>query len=97
MPYHTEWTDNEIALEHGGVTIYHAYKDDDERNGTLWYGFVTDEAALYEDSFDVRELAAWPRVPDPDLRYYNEAHVLNVLRAAIDAGELTQDGVVKPE
>lgn len=56
MPFETRWVDPELFLEHGGVKVYHTYKDDDVGHGVHSFWFTLDDGTD-EDQFDVRDLA----------------------------------------
>ena len=55
MPTKTTWTDPEVFLHYGNVTVYHTYRDDDVDQGVNWYHFTLIE---FEDGheFDIRDL-----------------------------------------
>jgi hypothetical protein len=55
MPWIHDTVDREIALQHNGVTVYHAYKDGElDWPLTYWFALSPDDDA---DEFDVRDLA----------------------------------------
>jgi hypothetical protein len=55
----------EVAYRIGGLTIYHAYGDDDYDQGRERYDFVMKPDGLLEDSFDVRKLPTWKEPAHP--------------------------------
>jgi hypothetical protein len=59
MPFTSEWVPPEIFLTHKGVTVYHAYKDNDLCNGRSNYWFTMSEKDEVDHQFDVRELPTW--------------------------------------
>jgi hypothetical protein len=76
MPSIHQIVDREVALQHNGVTIYHAYKDDWFDNPlTYWFALSPEDEA---DEFDVRDL--------PDR--YQQPCIEDTLKAAIEAGLL---------
>lgn len=77
MPYKREWVDPEVAVEHKGVKIYHAY-DEQEFDERLSYWFSVDTQG--EFLFDIRDLKT-KGDDGPEGR-------ADILRRAIDAGEL---------
>ncbi len=89
MPY--AWVEPEIALGYNGVKIYFVYRDDKFSNETrtFWYGYSIFSDDQGEDSFDVRDLAKMIGMPCSEGWDEIEA----VLKAAIDKGILTQDGI----
>ena len=92
MPYRIEWEEPEIFLEHNGIKIYCTY-DDDDVNDRLFYWYTTsDEASDVRDveDFDVRNLPGWTSKTKHILHDLEAAKV--VIREAIDAGLITQDG-----
>jgi hypothetical protein len=73
MPW--ESVEREIALQHNGVTVYHAYKDGYlDHPLTYWFALSSEDEA---DEFDVRDLA----VEQSD-------DIEGMLKAAIEAGLL---------
>lgn len=70
MPY--AWIEPQIFLEHGGITIYHSYNDDDW-NRRLEYWYTVDITGNTCD-LDIRDL------PEYDKALEHE----EVLRRAID-------------
>lgn len=89
----TKWISPKKFLTHKGVTIYHVYKNDEIDQGAriYWYGWCED---CYDDrnSFDVRDL------PNPNQCVIETvAGRKALLREAIDAGILTDEGVTLPE
>ena len=89
MPRSNEWLDNEVALEHKGVTIYRVYKDDDYDFGARTYCFgmtpLATDAGENDGEFDVRELKEWDVHPS---HYQSEIHMLTILRLAINNGTI---------
>jgi hypothetical protein len=82
MSYIEESCDKDIFLEHNGVTIYHAYKNDDySQPYTQWYSLGPQDDA---EEFDVRELPGY----DPAA---NDSDHPRVIRLAIEAGLLKQE------
>lgn len=84
MPY--LFVEPELVVEHKGVSIYRAYKNDDASEPlTFWFalypwGAVNDACRI---EFDARTLKTWPgdkKETDVDVRA--------TLRAAIDSGEI---------
>lgn len=55
MPY--AWIEPHEFLAHGGVTVYHAYNDDDF-NRRLLYHYTVDVTEC-RSAFDIRELVAY--------------------------------------
>jgi len=103
MPIDTSWVDPELFLEHNDVTVYHTYKNDDINSGRRVYSYTLSELcsedACSDDRcdgvcvrvFDVRELSQFGDhldIGDADQRH------AAVIRAAIEAGALTVNGVV---
>jgi hypothetical protein len=95
MPYRMEshdtmeWHNAEVFCEHHGVTIYHAYKDDDFDN-RLFYWYALDPAADHE--FDVRDL---PGAGAANL--ITLENIKTFIKRTIDAGILTQTGITREE
>lgn len=86
----TGWVPPEKYLEHGTVTIYHVYKDDDFDQGPREYWYGWDEGCCEgSDDFDVRDLPN-PKEHDVNTDEGRKA----ILREAIDAGILTQNGIL---
>lgn len=80
MPYRTTWVENEVALKHQGIIIYHAYKEDDEDSILeYWFSMHPDETS--ENAFDVRKLNEV--LPEP-LLY--DATPIDILKSAIEQG-----------
>lgn len=82
MAWVTEWCAAELALEYGGVRVYHTYKNDDLESGRNSRWFVTSPDGLEEDAFDVRYLVPGDFGEDAEA----------VLKKAIDMGFLTAEG-----
>lgn len=96
MPYTSQWVEPELAVEHGGVKVYHTYKNDDMEQGQRAYWFSTNELmGEYDGSpevFDVRELRF--EVSDEEVnRYPNDSAEIATIKQAIDKGLLTREGV----
>jgi len=85
----TQWMPAETFLTHKGVTVYHVYKNDDIARGPRMYGYGWREDCYDErDSFDIRNL------PNPEQHDIETAEGCKaLLREAIDAGILTDEGV----
>jgi hypothetical protein len=86
MPYlNPETIAPEIALEHGGVTVFHTYRDGvlEEGRMTCWFTLNPDDLEEL-DHFDVRELRAWVDISPGD----EDTRILAALRHAIDNGEI---------
>lgn len=74
MPIQTIWVEPELFLEHGGVQVFHTYKDDDMDQGTNHYYFTLNSGCGVEEracddepcqhGFDVRQLPTW-HLPEP--------------------------------
>lgn len=90
MPY--EWVDNEVALEHEGVKVYHVYKNDWMSEGQRDNNFSMEAGGNEETSFDVEELNKLLETPVKAGRKNRNSFAEDVLRAAIDQGLLT-DGM----
>ncbi len=93
MPY--AWVEPEVVMDHAGVTIYHIYADDYLEGGarSYWYGTrpgCADNGSGEGGEFDVRDL---PRAGGA--RYDDEDGRRAIIRAAIDAGLLTEGGIVE--
>lgn len=90
-----EWVPNELALKYQGVSIYHVYKNDDNEQGVREYWFGLDEYGSDNGTnengehivFDVRDL----------LSYDSNLDIEDVLRKAIDNGEITQNYIKTEE
>lgn len=87
MPIRTDdWTEAEVALEHGGVTVFHVYKNDRlEAKLAYWFALSPERKA---DPFDVRELAVPAGRTLRASGIGEQEEVLSALRQAIDAGIL---------
>ena len=90
MPFRTEWIASDVFLRYKGVTIHHVHKDDDVEMFMRPYSYgyakqCSDEGDL---AFDVRE---FPNPHDRDVNRPNGCRA--IIRAAIDACILTQDGI----
>jgi len=87
-----EWVSPEMFLKYEGVTIYHTYRHDEPQQGPrqYWYGW-NEDCQEGGDTFDVREL------PNPNS---HDVHTPEgqkaIMRDAIDAGILTDGGIVSP-
>jgi hypothetical protein len=92
MPY--IWQDNDVRLEHKGVTVYWAY-DNDCVDDPMTFKFCLDPYTSYEESIDIR---SWQGYDDKDAEdVFREwdgwfKFVNSRIKMAIDAGDLTQDG-----
>ncbi len=75
MPTQIIWTDPELFLEHGGVRVFHTYKEDDMDQGPRCYEFTLNAQCGVVDSlcddqpcrhvFDVRQLSTWQPPQQP--------------------------------
>ena len=75
MPTQTTWVDPELFLDHGGVKVFHTYKDDDIEQGPNRFWFTLNPECSVERPacgsdfcphvFDVRELATWKAPVEP--------------------------------
>ncbi len=90
MPFKTEWVAPAVFLKHRDVTIYRVHKDDDVEMFMCPYAYGYDEQCSNEGdfAFDVREL---PNPHDHDVNRPPGCRA--IMRDAIDAGILTQDGI----
>jgi hypothetical protein len=84
MPY--RFVEPELALEHKGILVYRAYKDDDaDEPLRFWFALypwgIEDNALRIE--FDARTLKAWPK-DEAD----HDVDSRRALKAAIDSGEI---------
>nr|WP_280971439.1 hypothetical protein [Cupriavidus gilardii]WDE72677.1 hypothetical protein [Cupriavidus gilardii] len=89
MPCINEWISAEVALEHNGVTVYHAYKDDDIATPLEFWFMLDPEGTVDDDAFDARDFLE--RVPSGSLFKEGKTDVITLLREAIDAGLLSLD------
>lgn len=84
MPYQSTWVEPKELFYHMGVTVYHAYKDQ-EADQILEYHFAvgTEDDMLSENliDFDVRELSTF------------QDDFASAMIHAIDNGELTEEGI----
>ncbi|MDN5375446.1 MAG: hypothetical protein PWQ39_486 [Thermacetogenium sp.] len=89
MPY--DWVEAPLFFEHKGVKVYHLYKNDIMDNGTYkyWYAPYPWSSDGDQENFDVRDLAKALHLPEPE----SQEEIQNVLRQAVDAGLLTENGV----
>ena len=90
MPLKTEWVAPAAFLKHRGVAIYHVHKDDDVEMFRRPSEYGYDEQCSDDGDFtlDVRKL------PNPHNHDVNHPHGCRaIVRDAIDAGILTQDGI----
>lgn len=84
-----KWIPNELTLKHKDVSIYHIYRYDDHEGGVRQHFFGLDEYGSDDGTddghivFDVRDLPS----------YDSKLDIKDVLRKAIDNGEITQDYV----
>lgn len=113
MPYKLVDIEPEVFVAHGGVTVYHAYKDGEvDRPLSFWY--TTDIAEREERQFDVRDVApvVWAALRPAERVIGVLSHdaktmaepvgdpvqwAFVVIRRAIDLGLLTQSGMVYEE
>ena len=76
MPTQTNWVEPELFLDHGGVEVFHTYKNDDLDQGPNRFWFTLNPECSVERPacgnefcphvFDVRELSTWqPPVQPP--------------------------------
>lgn len=82
MPY--VWMEPAAYLSHGGVTIYHIYKNNFEEEGVRENWFTTDVCGGDCDdpcAFDIRDLST----------YAKDKPYAQILCEAIDCGELQQE------
>lgn len=87
MPY--EWVDNDVALKHEGVTVYHVCKNDWACDGHRSYWFSMEAGGSEEGSFDVRSLNEL--MENPIAESGNGDFAKEVLKAAIDQGILKDE------
>ena len=89
----TTWVMPEVFLRHKGVTIWHIYKNNHADQGKRDYLFGWDDCCSDEaDCFDVRDL------PNPKkLDLSKDKNRRTVIKAAIEAGIVTDHGVFLPE
>ena len=83
------WTEPELYLEHGGVTVHRIYRDDCIDSGCLvyWYGWSV-RSTPDDKCFDVRDL------PNPNsFGMSSDTGCRAVMRLAIDNGILTDNGI----
>jgi len=91
MPY--EWVDNEVALEHNGVKVYHVYKGDYMSDGPMSYHYSLEAGGSFDTSFDVDEVNRVLNNPvNTDEPTTDVDFATSVLKAAIEQGLLT-DGM----
>jgi hypothetical protein len=70
MPYTTVWEPNDLFLEHGGIRIFHTYKNDEEEVLTYWYGTSSESMDCDDETtFDIRELPTWGPVDELNTLY----------------------------
>lgn len=68
MPYTSEWTPNELVVEHNGVKIFHTYRDNEESHGTsgAYFCWSADNDEFGdsegEHTFDVRKLPLYASI-----------------------------------
>jgi len=87
------WVPAEEFVDHTCVVIYHVYVDDDMEVGRHDYRYGWTKSCSEDmQSFDIRDLPN-PNGHDVD----TDDGRMAIIRDAIDAGVLTQDGVVMPE
>jgi len=79
MPYRTEWVEPEVFLEHQGIVIYYAYKDE-EADQVFWFHYaVPDDSNPNGKQFDIRDL---------DCRGFdlnNRKHHIGIIKSAIES------------
>lgn len=95
------WVEPEFFMEHRGVRVYHAYKDDDSETPLeFWYLAATGKNI----EFDVRDLPALDGVTSwswssADMKVEvsagRDAH-RRIIRAAINAGAVPFAGLATP-
>jgi len=79
MPYRQEWVSRDIALQHKGVVVYHAYRDNDyEEEMENWFSLVEDGNDF--DDFDHRDISLNGPILD------SSTH--GIIKQAIDEGIL---------
>ena len=90
MPFKTEWVPPAVFMQYKDVTIYHVYRHDDVDQQMRCYSYGYDEQCTDEGdyAFDVRDL---PNPHDHKVNHPNGCRA--IIRDAIDAGILTQDGI----
>ena len=90
------WVPNDIRREHHGVKVYYAY-DNDCPEDFMLYHFCLSPNVSYEDGeyFDIRGWGGWKGMEESDFRAYKtfEDYTDDMIRKAIEAGDITQDGV----
>jgi hypothetical protein len=67
MPYSEQWVAPELLLEHNGVKVFLAYRDNCVEQGPAPFRFVTREDQDGDDAFDVRDLPTWKEPMAPPL------------------------------
>jgi hypothetical protein len=82
-----------IFLEYRGVTVFHVYRRDSMDDCVQQYQYSLDPDSRYEDAeeyqnFDIRELAAYKAGCSG--KWGTPEHWVNVLKLAIDRGELNE-------
>ena len=98
MPYTIVWEPNDIFLEHGGIRIFHTYKNDEDEVLTYWYGTSSESMDGDDDTtFDIRELPTWGAIDELNtlyeaycskkewLKYDKTEPMVNAIRMAIIA------------
>lgn len=89
MPYTNEWGSAELLLEHRGVRVYHAYKDDlIDQMFTYW--FMSNSEGTEDEAWDVRVLSTWVAAGEQTTN--ETARLRLAIELAIAAGEVTQEG-----
>jgi len=82
MPLTNEWVDNEVAVDHKGVKVYHVYRNDmiEEPRREYHFGLtpMASDCGSDDGEFDVRDLKEWD----------NKLPVVHILKLAIDNGTL---------
>lgn len=103
MPWKTKYVDAELFVEHGGVRIYHCYRNDEVGQGvrTYWYSRIADASESGPNSFDVRELPEWQTSvgdgPTDELGRIRAAIVASIDNGSLVAGEVLDTIEEDPE
>lgn len=101
MPTQTVSVEAEVFVEHDGVVVYHTYKDDDIDQGESGVYFRVNDGDDEAQEFDVRDLPGYTPMSRGCEAYEvreaeHEERKKAVIKAAIDSGILSEDGV-KPK
>lgn len=84
MPYKKIYKPKEVFLDYDGITIYHCYKDNNfDQKLEGWYSLVEEDFAGDKGEFAIGELSTYEPYKEPE----------DVIKQAIDMGELTERGV----